>query len=585
MGAASAAGTVVIGSASCNVEVALVPSGHGKEAVELSIVRRGAHARHVLGDAEVGAPSATLPASFVPDPGRLLLAAQWVLDVDFRAQQQVLAGERVVKSVPGSSPPALARPANEESEEAYWDLRRPAGVLIRPLLLPVEVELSDLFPYQRAGVDWLCERDAAILADDMGLGKTVQVISAMRMLLRRGEVRSALVISPRSMLATWEDELARWAPELTCLRLTPSAGAKERAWKAVLGRVHVTVTNYEHLREPPTVLLEHELPLLVADEAHRVRNVEARVTSGLRRLRTSRFWAVTGTPIERDSRDLITLLSIMEPYRFSVGEADETSGVLRARARPYVLRRVKDDVLEQLPEVIERTERLELLPAQRRAYERVLERARRDGHSSDETLRVINELRAVCDYDPATGASAKLERSVEILEAVRASGEKAVVFSTLVRPLELLKGLLGRLATPVGARLYVGELDLDKRERIIAEFKADPEITALLASARIAGEGLTLTEANHVLFVNDWWNPSSNRQARDRVVRIGQRRGVDVYHFMCRGTIEESLVRILERKSELFADVIERLNAPQTASDPQVRELIDELIDEPPTEH
>ena len=141
----------------------------------------------------------------------------------------------------------------------------------------------------------------------------------------------------------------------------------------------------------------------------------------------------------------------------------------------------------------------------------------------------------------------------------RRSGEKAVVFSHRLEPLRELQYRIAERWGSAAAVLLVGEMDHENRERSVLYFRSDERALALLASIRVGGEGLTLVEANHVFLFNQWWNPSANDQARDRVVRIGQRRGVRVYRFCCRGTIEEALESILEAKRELFTEVVERL--------------------------
>ena len=439
----------------------------------------------------------------------------------------------------------------------YRKLQLAIGELIRPLLLDPP-DLDALYPFQRRGVEWLAGRSGGILADDMGLGKTVQVIAAMRLLFNRAALRSALVVCPKGLLATWEREFDRWAPELGVAVLTPPAPIREHAWKAVSGRRHVLLTNYEQLRDPPAILQRDAPDIIVADEAHRLRNRDARITSGSFRLARGRFWALTGTPLERNLDDLATLLSLVAPKRFSPGDGKLPPSSLRSRARPYVLRRRKEDVLEELPPVLDTTEVLELSVAQARAYRAAVTQHRRARGTGDE-LALLTRLQTVCDLDPESGRSSKVERILQLLERIRAQNERAVVFSHRIEPLrELQRRIAGRWG-PEAAMLLIGEMENDERDRAVTHFRRNAQALALLASSRVGGEGLTLVEANHVFLFNQWWNPSANDQARDRVVRIGQRRKVRVHRFCCRDTIEEALERILASKRELFADAVERL--------------------------
>jgi SNF2 family DNA or RNA helicase len=507
------------------------------------------------------------------DSSILARAVAWIFELDAAAKTQFLAGRTITKDVPVRTPEPLPALGPSATADDYRRLRVTAGGLVRPLMLRTPDE-SHLMAYQAAGVEWLLDHSSGILADDMGLGKTVQAIAAVRQLFRQGSARAGLVVCPRSLIANWEDELSKWAPELCRLRVTPTARERDTVWEAVLGRVHLLLSTYEQLRVPPESLQAIPLDIVIADEAHRVRNLSAAVTRGMRTLPWQRFWALTGTPIERDPKDLATLLSTLDPRRFSQADSRLSPSTLRARARPYILRRLKSEVLDQLPPVLDSKETLDLLPLQRRSYRRALKDISRSGEPGS-FLRLINELRTICDFDPDTGSSAKVERISEIIDAISMAGEKVVVFSYLLRPLDILQAELDRV--DLGSVRLEGSMPLADRDLALRRFRSEPEVVALIASTRVGGEGLTLTEANHVVFLNEWWNPSANAQARDRVVRIGQRRGVRVYRFRCRDTIEQVLDRILESKSEAFSLILDRLADPASERDPQVLSALGEL--------
>jgi len=536
----------------------------------VALERRGPEpcGEHLLSLRRMTAEDANTETIATPDSA-LEIAARRILRLDSSAARDVVMGGRVVKVVPGQDPLPLPPLAPEAPIEEYWQARQPLGHLVRPLFLPAP-QCSSLLDYQSVGVAWLLDREQGILADDMGLGKTLQAIMAMRVLFQRGHLEQALVVCPRSLLANWEAELERWAPELSRLRVVPGAQTRDAAWATMAERVHVIITNYEHMRQVPQTLRNRELHLVVADEAHRLRNADALTTRGIRRLRARRFWALTGTPIERDPRDLATLLSLLFPTEFAESDSKVPHGLLRSRARAFVLRRRKKDVLDQLPEVVESIEMLDLSPGQRGAYSSALDEARGAGDDSA-FLRLIGRCRLICDYDPDSLESSKADRIAEVLDDIESMGEKAVVFSYLLKPLEIMGArLAGRYVR------LVGEMSSVAREDALRRFKKDRSVPFLLASSRIAAEGLTLTEANHVVFFNEWWNPSANAQARDRVVRIGQLRGVRVYKFRCRRTIEELLERILAKKSEMFEEIVERMALPAGSSH-EFHELASEL--------
>ena len=430
---------------------------------------------------------------------------------------------------------------------------RPDGVfssedLVRPLLLPRRVDDS-LYPYQRRGVAWLLRNKRALLADDMGLGKTAQAICAARRLIRCGIVGWGVVVAPRTLLANWVAESKKWAPELCVLSLQPLGSRRADVWRRAVRRAHLLVTSYEQLRDPPAALLEVPPDFVIADEAHRLRRRESESHRGFRTVRTEWLWALTGTPVERDAEDFAVLMSLLDDRRFSPEDRVLHPSALRARARPYVLRRRKDEVLAELPPVIESDEELELTAAQTEAYRRAI-RAHTGGSGASSYLALFSELRSLCDLEPMSGSSAKLDRICNIVDEVAAAGEKAVIFSYLLSPLYELERRFRR--TGVGCEMLIGDMGLLERNQALARFRKDTRCVALLASSRVGAEGLTLTEANHVIFVNRWWNPSANAQARDRVLRIGQTKVVCVWGFACRGTVETGLRRILDEKQRTF---------------------------------
>ena len=425
-----------------------------------------------------------------------------------------------------------------------------------PLLLPPGVK-DNLYPFQREGVAWLLQNRKAVLADDMGLGKTIQVIGAVRRLYRYGRIESCLVITPGTLLANWLAEADKWAPELITQRLNFTSRTFTPArWRGAVARAHVLLASYEDLRGLWDDLQDQPPDLIVADEAHRLRNAESLAHQAMRRIAAPRVWALTGTPVERDAQDLACLLSLLEPRRFAIDDHRHGIDVMRARARPYLLRRTKDLVLPELPEAIEHIETVNLHPAQRQAYNSALSSIGRRPEGG--YLAVFNRLRSICDLDPETGESSKLDRAAEIIKSAVADDCKTVVFSYMLDP---LRQLHKRITAADGdiATMLTGEQSLDQRKRSVHRFKTQPDCWVLLASTRVASEGLTLTEASRVILLNRWWNPSTNSQAVDRVVRIGQRKPVTVHYLTCSNTVEDRLQPLLDRKEMTFEQLIETL--------------------------
>lgn len=475
---------------------------------------------------------------------RLRLAVLRLCELDFAIELALRRGQTVQRVV------------NRLSKSI--DGPHTATEQILPLLLPSYIS-DNLYEYQRQGVAWLLRHNRAILGDDMGLGKTAQALAGARRLVRSGEIEWALVVAPRTLITNWVAEAKNWAPELTIATALPLGTEREERWSKLVRRAHILVTSYEQIQQPTESVLCHPPDLIIVDEAHRLRNFGSRSTLGFRRIKAKRVWALTGTPLERDAEDLTVLLSLLDPVKFSRADRSLPAATIRSRLRPYLLRRRKSELLKELPTVIEDNEVLDLSKEQESAYVNAISEYRRISTSTN-LLPLINQLRLLCDVEPTTGASSKLDRTVELICDIVQMQEKVVVFSYVLEPLSHLKQRLSQGNSPIRSVTLTGKMNLENRTKAIDMFKSDPQLHVLLASMRVASEGLTLTEANHVIFINQWWNPSSNYQARDRVVRIGQKKVVTVKFFTCKGTIEERLQRILEKKSLSFDEIIETLS-------------------------
>lgn len=449
--------------------------------------------------------------------------------------KKLLRGEKLVKEFN----------INDVSEDKIVEL-------IRPYVLPLKVSDS-LYSYQRQGVAWLLNHRRAVLADDMGLGKTYQAISAARRLIRSGRINWGLIVVPKSLANNWLDELNKWAPELKVVTARRSDINQDGGWFRIIGSNHLVITTYELLRSDTEKISNQPPDLVIADEAHRLRKRDSLTFQSFRTIRSKYLWALTGTPLERSSEDLLVIMSLIEPRQFAMNDLALHRSSLQARARPYFLRRTKLEVLSQLPPVIERIEVIELSDGQRKTYERVS----RSGAYGN-YLKQFGKLREICDYDETTGESSKIDRILEIVGDISEAKEKVVIFSYTLTPLNVLAD--GLKKQNINFRIIRGELSVDDRKTVIDQFKKNLEVVVLLASTKVASEGLTLTEANNVIFLNKWWNPSSNLQARDRVVRIGQQKVVQVISFKAKGTLEESLERILADKQKTFDQVISALS-------------------------
>ena len=429
------------------------------------------------------------------------------------------------------------------------------GSLLAPLLMG-DVDLSMLRQYQKEGVNWLLSKEDGILADDMGLGKTIQTIKAMDILFRNGLIKKVLIVCPLSLIATWEFEIAKWAQHLSISRVNSEGTNTTLKWLKALTGSHILICNYEQLRQNIEPLEYTEFDLVIADEAHKIRKLSSQLSKGIEKIKRKKFWALTGTPIENNVEDLISLLKHINSKKFQHLTKNRNPVLLQESAKPNVLRRLKKQVLQDLPEVIEQNIPVQLSSEQEKEYLLVEKNKSKIVSETGSYFSVLSKLRTICEGN-GFKENAKVNKTLELIEKIADNGEKVIVFSYFLEPLSLLEEKLNKKSSSTKFRKIVGDDSRDVRDDKIKDFKTDPDITALLASSKVASEGLTLTEANHVIFINKWWNPSSNHQARDRVVRIGQNKVVQIYSLFCINTIEERVVKILENKEEVYEKVVD----------------------------
>ena len=453
-------------------------------------------------------------------------------------------------------------------------LKEPQGFDIFELLLPVLMppaatefveELlfpAELYPFQRAGVKWLFENDAALLADDMGLGKTVQSITAFRALIRRSMALQALVICPKSVLTNWMRELERWAPELVAVRIYGDARNRRIHWHAFTGKCHVIVVTYDTFRQDYEIVQGRMFDLVVADEVQRAKNPNTAISRAIRKIPAHRRWGLSGTPLENRLEDIVSVFGFIKPGLFQTSDTLFLSPrAVREKIRPYILRRRKEDALPELPDKLIDTKFLELTDNQRIAYdmcenEGVVRLKRMEDVTIQHVFALIQELKQICNFDPYSGESTKIEYLLEeFLEQACSSNQKAVIFSQYVRTLEQMADHL-KSYNPL---VYTGQLSTAQRDRILELFRSQDDYKILLLSLKAGGLGLNLTRANYVLHYDRWWNPAVERQAEDRTHRIGQLRTVFVTRLICNNTIEERIEKLLERKKMLFQEVVDEL--------------------------
>ena len=460
--------------------------------------------------------------------------------------------------------------------------------------------MAELRPYQREGVQWLLRLArwgaGACLADDMGLGKTVQTIACLLGQASRGP---CLVVAPATVCTNWEKELARFAPRLSARRL--GLFDRGRTVKA-MGRGDVLIVGYGLLPNAEEELASVRWAMAVFDEAQALKNPLTKRASAAREIRADFRLALTGTPIENRIEDLWSIFAVIAPgllggferfkRRFGQAAPGTPAGkALRQLVRPFLLRRLKSAVLDELPARTEQNIVIEPSEDEKAFYELMRRRAvdnvdRAPGSQKRFLILAwLTKLRLACcspaladeelaqrGRPGALSVSCKLDRLLEVLEELLAGGHKALVFSQFTSFLKLVRKALERAGI---SSLYLDGQTSEKARRERVDSFQQGSCGVFLLSLKAGGTGINLTAADYVVHLDPWWNPAVEDQASDRAHRIGQRRPVTVYRFVMAGTVEEKILAMHREKRDLAASFLE--GADQTATRISDEELLNLL--------
>ncbi|TNM42034.1 DEAD/DEAH box helicase [Nocardioides albidus] len=477
-------------------------------------------------------------------------------------------------------------------------LAEPAGLAAR------------LRDYQRHGLTWLADLTAlglgACLADDMGLGKTITLIALHLHRLEQGLSQGGptLVVCPASLLGNWEAEVERFAPGVPVRRFHGGARSLEGLDRLDQREGGFVLTTYGTLRRDADILAGVGWDLVVADEAQHVKNSRTSTARALRRVPSRARVALTGTPVENDLTELWSILDWCVPGLLGsrqafrrVWGAPIESGAEPTKARqfadligPFLLRRRKSDpgIAPELPPKTETDHLLGLTREQAVLYEAfVKDTMERIERADEETRRglvlaLLTGLKQICNH-PAqflkqsgairlTGRSEKLELLEELVATVLAEDGAILVFTQYVALARLVEQQLTSLGVP--HQFLHGGTPVAQREAMVRRFQ-DGEVPVFLLSLKAGGTGLNLTRADHVVHFDRWWNPAVEEQATDRAYRIGQTRPVQVHRMVTRGTIEERVAQLLDRKRRLADAVLARGDAALTElSNEELRDLV-----------
>ena len=496
---------------------------------------------------------------------------------------------------------------DSEGMQNYWAAC--LGALIREHNLDVALSykappcpIDCLRPYQLRGYEWLHSLHAlgmgGILADDMGLGKTVQMLSALLSCVENEQEKlPSLIVAPTSLTYNWLNECARFAPKLKVLLLSGSQAARAEQIETIRGKnaPDLVITSYPLIRRDIALMKDILFRFAVLDEAQQIKNVQSVGAHAVKQLTARTRIALTGTPMENHAGELWSIFDFVLPgylpkytdflRRYSEGDhADD----LRRRIRPFLMRRVKADVLQDLPEKMETVLMAQMSLEQQRVYqaallqkrERVYDILQNRGitRGRAEVLSAITELRQICchpmlclpDYQ---GGSGKMELLMDVLPAALQSGKRALIFSQFTSMLRLIEKRLQQENIP---SLYLdGETPPQERVKLTQQFN-EGSCNVFLISLKAGGTGLNLTGADLVIHYDPWWNPTTEEQATSRAHRIGQTRKVEVIRLVMHHSIEEQVLSMSDRKRRLFDKLITPgEEMPTRLSDKDILSLFD----------
>jgi superfamily II DNA or RNA helicase len=431
--------------------------------------------------------------------------------------------------------------------------------------------------YQRTGYRWLRMLDdygmGGILADDMGLGKTLEVLAYLLSKKQGGETRPSLIVCPASLVLNWAEECARFTPELKTLPVDGTA-AHRAALAEHFGEYDIVITGYDLLRRDAELYEKHEFYACILDEAQAIKNQTTQKYKAVSAIKSRVRFALTGTPIENRLSELWSIFSVLMPgylYPYKTFRerferpivqdgSEQAARRLNQITSPFVLRRMKSDVLKELPPKTEAIRHVTMEEQQRKLYlASVLEAKEklRGAKAGDQIQVMLTRLRQVCcdprlAVDGWEGGSAKLDACMELISSAVDAGHQILLFSQFTSMLSLITERLE--AAEISHFTLQGSTPKPLRAELVRRFNAG-EASVFLISLKAGGTGLNLTAADIVIHYDPWWNLAAQNQATDRAYRIGQKNTVQVYKLITQDTIEEKIVTLQNTKQNL-ADTI-----------------------------
>ncbi len=428
---------------------------------------------------------------------------------------------------------------------------------------------ATLRPYQIEGYNWMRVITkynlGGILADDMGLGKTLEIIA----LLKSDEKKMpSLIICPKSLIFNWHSEFAKFDCDTKVVEIYGTQNERKDTINAINPNEKVIyITSYDSLRNDENEYLQ-TFNYLIIDEGQYIKNINAKKTKTVKSIKANQKMILTGTPIENNIFDLWSLFDFIMPDYLpninvfkSNATKDEFLKVIAKKISPFVLRRTKQEVLDDLPSKYERIVTAELTGEQSQIYDAYVLKAKEalDNKEMIDVLAIITRLRQICvnpstfieDY---TGSSGKMEILMSLIDEYTENGHRMLVFSQFVKSFDKIEENLK--AKNILFYKLTGDTKAEDRIRLTNEFNSNEEIKVFLISLKAGGTGLNLIGADTVIHLDPWWNVSAENQATDRTHRIGQTHNVEVIKLICRNTIEQRVIELQNIKKDLIDKLI-----------------------------
>ncbi len=452
---------------------------------------------------------------------------------------------------------------------------------------------ATLREYQLDGYRWMCRLAhwgaGGCLADDMGLGKTIQTIAFM---LSRADKGPSLVIAPTSVVPNWEAELKKFAPDIRPIVLN---NVRERAMAVRhTGPGNVVISSYGILANSTEALLERDWNIICLDEAHQIKNRWTRVSHAAMELKGESRMILTGTPVQNSLNDLWNLFQFINPGMLgkfesfkekysskNEDEAEKKLEELKTVTQPFILRRTKDQVLDELPKKTEIDYMVTMSPAEMLTYENMRSFLEMDivagpGGVGISVFEGLTKLRLACcsmeiQDNQWAGGSSKLEELKFLLQHLYNDQSHVLVFSQFTSFLTLVKKVLKEIGIPF--LCLDGGTPLEQRADLVQQFQ-DGDIRMFLISLKAGGLGLNLTAANYVILLDPWWNPSIEEQAIDRAYRIGQTQDVTVIRMLAEHTIEQKIVKLQDKKRHISDHILQGAGSSNTLTYEEILEMV-----------